>query len=161
MFLSVEPHQWLCHHFLCIFIYICNKCCYLIIEPHPLLIFYLLFSLFKLFFSILSKKKKKIFFCLLVHTCCYTSSNIFPHSLPIYLPTILYFTITLLSSFSLSYILAFFSPFCFVYIWYHFSYLIYFFPTQKLWVLSLSLSLSVLFFFITLIKVDLHPTKWL
>ena len=67
MFLSVEPHQWLCHHFLCIVIYICNKCCYLIIESHHLLIFYLFFSLFKLFFSILSKKKKNLLLSISSH----------------------------------------------------------------------------------------------
>ena len=87
-------------------------CCYAPVEPHHPLIFYLFISLFKLFFSqlyiyiyIYKIKNKKLFFSLLVHTYCYTSSNFSPPFLSFYLPTILGFIVTTPSSFYLSYIL--------------------------------------------------------
>ena len=162
MFLSVEPHQWLCHHFLCIFIYICNKCCYLIIEPHHLLIFYLFFSLFKLFFSILSQKKKK-------NLLLFISSHMLLHFLQ-HFPS---FFAYLSPHYSLLYHYTSFIIFSFLYFGFLLSILfcinlisfllfnLFFSHTKTMSTLSLSLSLSVLFFFITLIKVDLHPTKWL
>ena len=162
MFLSVEPHQWLCHHFLCIFIYICNKCCYLIIEPHHLLIFYLFFSLFKLFFSILSKKKNLLL-------------SISSHMLLHFLQHFPSFFAYLSPHYSLLYHYTSFIIFSFLYFGFLLSILfcinlisfllfnLFFSHTKTMSTLSLSLSLSlsVLFFFITLIKVDLHPTKWL
>ena len=63
------------------------------------------FSLFKLFFSLFfnyKKKKKNLFFPLLVHIYCYTFSNF---SFPLCLFTTLYLTIKIPLSFSLSYIL--------------------------------------------------------
>ena len=51
----------------------------------------------------LKKKKKKLFFSLLVIVTLF--SNLYPSSLSLYLPTTLYFIITLLSSLLLSYIL--------------------------------------------------------
>ena len=66
-------------------------CCYSFIEPHQWsyysLIFYLFFSLFKLLFSIL-KKKKNLFFSLLVHSYSYTSSN-FPFPLYLFISSLL------------------------------------------------------------------------
>ena len=71
---------------------------------------FLIFSFLFLNFSSLNsppkkKKKKKLLFFLLVHTYCDTSSNFSPLFLPLYLLTTLYFTVTLPSSFYLSYIL--------------------------------------------------------
>ena len=81
----------------------------------------------------LKKKKKKLFI---------SSSNFSPLSLPFYLPTTLYFTIKLPSSFSLSYILTLLLPILFC------TNLIsliplnpYFFYTKIVSTLSLSLSL--------------------
>ena len=83
------------------------------------------------------KKKKKLFI---------SSSNFSPPSLPFYLPTTLYFTIKLPSSFSLSYILTLLLPILFC------TNLIsliplnpYFFYTKIVSTLSLSLSLSLNF----------------
>lgn len=77
--------------------------------------------------------KKKLFF-LLVHSYCYTSSNL---SLPPYLPTTLHVTVTILLSLFLIFRL-FFSLSYFELIQRHFSYLIHIFPHRML-VLSLSL----------------------
>ena len=100
-----------------------------------------LLFLFKLFYSLFSKKKKKKNL-LPISPHYYTSSNISPPSLPIYLPTILYFVITFLSLFYLSYI--FYSSFPYI-ILYKFG-IIYPIQSilliQKIQVLSLSLSLS-------------------
>ena len=66
-----------------------NTFCYSIIEPHhPLIFFYLFFSFFKIFFSLLSIKNKNqnLFFSLLVHTYGYTSSNLSLPSLLFYFP---------------------------------------------------------------------------
>ena len=71
-----------------------------------------LFSTSSLLPFILPIKKKLLLF-LLVHIWCYTSSNLlilFPPSLPLYLLTTLYFTIT---PFSLSYILILLLPILF------------------------------------------------
>ena len=79
-------------------------CYYTPIEPHQQprhsLIFYIFFSLFKLFFHpILKKKKKNLFFSLLIHTYYYIFSNIFLSFLSLYLLTNLNFTVTPSSSF--------------------------------------------------------------
>ena len=69
--------------------------------------FLLLFFLFFNFYSSYSPQKiflkKKLFFSLLVIVTLF--SNLYPSSLSLYLPTTLYFIITLLSSLLLSYIL--------------------------------------------------------
>ena len=114
--------------------------------PHYWLIFNLFFFLFELFFSLFSKKKKKILiFSLLVHIYCYTSSNLSPPSLPLYLPITLYFTIKLFSSFPFSFISIFLLPILF-YI-NLISFLLFnsffFFHKKTLSTLSLSLSLSL------------------
>lgn len=77
--------------------------------------------------------KKKLFF-LLVHSYCYTSSNL---SLPPYLPITLHVTVTILLSLFLIFRL-FFSLSYFELIQRHFSYFIHIFPHRML-VLSLSL----------------------
>ena len=98
--------------------------------------FYLLFSLFKLFFPPL-KKKKNLILSISSHTYCYTSSNISLSFLPLYLSTTLpsYFlplfyilTLLLLILFCINLIL--------------FSHSIHIFPTQNC---EYSLSLSVYF----------------
>ena len=96
------------------------------INGHIINLFSISYFLFLNFYS--PYTKKKLFFSLFVYIYCYTPFNISPLSLPFYFPTTLYFTITR-------------PPY---------------FPHKKLWVLSLSLSLSlrVLFFLIILIKVD-------
>ena len=75
--------------------------CYTPIKPHQQLrhslIFCTFFSLFKLFFSPILKKK--IFFSPLIHTYCYIFYNIFPSFLSLYLPTTFNFTVTLSSPF--------------------------------------------------------------
>ena len=89
-------------------------------------------------------QKQKLFFSLLVHIYCYTSSSIFPPSLPLYLPTTFYFTVKLLSCFPLSFILTFLLLILFCVNLKSFHQFNPYFSTQKLWVLSLSLSLSLL-----------------
>ena len=98
-------------------------------------------------------------FSLLARIYCYTFSNIFPLSLPLYLPTTLYFTITLLLSFCLFYILTLFLNFYFIF--YKFNIIsliqsIFFWQTNCEYSLSLSpLSFGgFLFFLITLLKID-------
>ena len=74
--------------------------CYIPVEPHQQsrysFIFYILFSLFKLFFPLFSKKKKKNFFPLLVHTPTITLLLTFPFLF--YLFISYYFTVILPSS---------------------------------------------------------------
>ena len=133
---------------MCVCVCARNKFCYSIIEPHHPLIFS-----FKLFFSLLSTKKKKktknnknknLFFSLLIQTYSYTFSNLSHPSLPLYLPTTLYFTVTLPSSFPLSYNLTLLLPILFcINLTSFLSFNPYFFHTQKLWVYILSLSLSL------------------
>ena len=69
-------------------------------QPRYLLIFYIFFSLFKLFFSLIIKKKKKdLFFSLLIHTYCYIFfPTFFSSFLSLNLPTTFNFMVTLLSS---------------------------------------------------------------
>ena len=91
----------------------------------------------------------------LVHIYCYTSSNISPPSLSLYLPTTLYFTVILPSTFSLSYILTFLFPIIFCINSISFLSFNSYFSHEKNCEYSLSLSLSrFLFFLIILIKVD-------
>lgn len=97
----------------------------------------------------LSIIKKKLFF-LLVHSYCYTSSNL---SLPPYLPTTLHVTVTILLSLFLIFRL-FFSLSYFELIQRHFSYLIHIFPHRML-VLSLSL-FGFQVFLMTLIQVFIY-----
>ena len=88
--------------------------CYAPIKTYSPLIFHLFFSHFKLFSQFFKKKKKKkVFFSLSVHTYYYISSNFSPPFLPLYLSTTLCFTIRVLSSFYLSYILTLFLPILF------------------------------------------------
>ena len=73
---------------------------------HIIPLFSTSFFLFLNFFSpysLIKKKKKNLFFPLLVHIYCYTFSNF---SFPLCLSTTLYLTIKIPLSFSLSYILA-------------------------------------------------------
>ena len=72
---------------------------------HLFYIFYFLFLKFSSPYSPKKEKKKKLFFSLLVHICCYTSSNISPPFFPLYLSTTFCFTVTLPSSFYLPYIM--------------------------------------------------------
>ena len=100
----------------------------------------------------------KFFFYLLVHTYSYISSKLFPSFLSFYLPTALYFIVTLPSFF-----LCFDSSFSH-FILYRFDIIFLiqsiFFPHKTVSILSLSLSLSLLsfggflLFLITLIKVN-------
>ena len=76
--------------------------CYALIEPHQQphhsFIFYIFFSLFKLFFPLFSKKKKKkLLFSLLVHTPIITLFPTFPFLFYFLSPH--YFTVILPSSF--------------------------------------------------------------
>ena len=77
-------------------------CCYTFIEPHQWsyysLIFYLFFSLFKLLFSILKKKKKTLLLTISSQLQLYFLQLSLP-SLPLYLLITLDFSVTLLSSF--------------------------------------------------------------
>ena len=120
---------------------------YLFISPllyhyTSFLFFIYIFSLFKLFFSLLSKKKNKVFFSLVPicsHTYWCTSSNLFLHFLPLYLPTTLplYFLPLFL----------YFNSSSTHFILYKFDIIFPFnpyFSHTKLWVLFLSLSLFFL-----------------
>ena len=97
------------------------------------------------FFEKKNKKKRTLFLFLVAHTYYYTSSNFFPTCLPLYLPTTFYFSVALLSSFSLSYILTLLLPILFCTNLISFLQFNSYFPTQKLWVLSLSLSRWIFF----------------
>ena len=78
-------------------------CCYIFIEPHQWsyysLIFYLFFSLFKLLFSILKKKKKKPLLLTISSQLQLYFLQLSLPSLPLYLLITLDFSVTLLSSF--------------------------------------------------------------
>ena len=83
---------------------------------HIIHLFFIFLFLFLKFSSpnyIYKIKNKKLFFSLLVHTYCYTSSNFSPPFLSFYLPTTLGFIVTLPSSFYLSYILTLLLPILF------------------------------------------------
>ena len=121
------------------------------------LFFLFFFSLFKLFFSQFSKKKKKLFFSLLVHTYCYISSNFFS-SLFVSLSLHYFMFYCYTSSIYLSYILTILLPILFCINLISFLPFNPYFSHTKMWVLSLSLSLSILsfggflFFLITLFR---------
>ena len=67
-----------------------------------------------------------------------------PLLLPFYFPTTLYLNVTILPSLHFSFILTLFLPILFIIkICYFLFYSIYIFPTQKRWILSPSLSLSL------------------
>ena len=116
------------------------------------LIFYPFFNSFKIFFLHLKKKLKlKLFFFILVHTYYYTYSNIYHPSLPIYLSLTLCFTITLPSSFFVSYILTLLLPILiFMNLRSFISFNTYFFHTKI--VSTLSLSLSTFFWWIFILS---------
>ena len=122
-------------------------CCYAFIEPHHPLLFNFFF-LIAFFLPILKKKKKKrpLLSSQLVHIYCYTSSNISPPSLSLYLPTTLYFTVILPSTFSLSYILTFLFPIIFCINSISFLSFNSYFSHEKNCEYSLSLTLSVDFY---------------
>ena len=104
----------------------------------------LFFSFWTFLLPILQKKKKKILiFSLLVHIYCYTSSNLSPPLLPLYLPITLYFTIKLFCSFPFSFILIFLLPILFYINLISFLLFNSFFFSQKNFKYSLSLSLSL------------------
>ena len=118
-------------------------CYYALVKLHHPLIFYNLFSLFKLLSSLL---KKNIYiyiyiyiFSLLVHIYCYIFSNISPPFLPIYFPTTFNFTVTLPSSFCLFYILTLLLPHFILYKFDIISSIQSIFFPKKLWVVSVSL----------------------
>ena len=110
-------------------------CCYTPVESHQQsrysFIFYILFSLFKLFFPLFSKKK--ILPPISSQTYYYTSSNISLSFLPLYLLLLYRYT-----SFLFFYILTLLLPIQSI------------FSPTKLWVLSFSLG-EFLFFLITLV----------
>ena len=140
-------------------------CCYTPIEPyqcphHPLIFYFIFKLLFSPFFNIYIKKKKNLFFCLLVHIYYYTSFNLYPPSYLFVSPllSILYLCLPT----SVTYCYTFFIIFSFLYFDYSSSYYILykfniispiqfiFSPQKILSSLSLSLSLSLLscrFFF--------------
>ena len=93
--------------------------CYSIIEPHHPLIFISSFSFlnFSSYYFLPKNKNKNLFFSLLVHIYSYTSSSFSLPSLPFYLPSTRYFTVTLPSSFSLFYNLTLLLPILFVHIY--------------------------------------------
>ena len=115
---------------------------------------FFLHLLYSLLFSLLKKKKKKLLPSLLVHICCYTSSNLLPPSLPLsphYSLLYRYFSI-----FSFLYFDSF-SPYFILYKFDITSYIQSIFFQQKNCEYSRSLSLSLggfFFFLITLIKDD-------
>ena len=120
--------------------------CYTLVEPHQqpchLFIFYIFFSLFKLFIPYFQKKKKKtILLPISSHTYYYTFPNIsffflhlyLPITLPLYFLPLFYIWTLLLPILSYINLISL-------------SYLIHIFPTQNhKCSLSLSLSLSVNF----------------
>ena len=102
---QVHLSIYIYHYLLCIYIYKLKYriyCCYTFIEPHQWsyysLIFYLFFSLFKLLFSILKKKKKTLLLTISSQLQLYFLQLSLP-SLPLYLLITLDFSVTLLSSF--------------------------------------------------------------
>ena len=111
---------------------------------------FFLHLLYSLLFSLL--KKKKLLPSLLVHICCYTSSNLLPPSLPLsphYSLLYRYFSI-----FSFLYFDSF-SPYFILYKFDITSYIQSIFFQQKNYEYTLSLSLyGFLFFLITLINGD-------
>ena len=129
-------------------------CCYAPVEPHQQphhsFIFIFFFSLFKLFFPLISKKKKKLFFSLLVHTPTITCLSTFSFPLCLFISPLLY----RYTSFLFFYILTLLLPILFCINVISFFHSIHIFSTQNC-EFSLSLSLSeFLFFLITLINVD-------
>ena len=94
-------------------------------------------------FSVFNNKRysNRPLFFLLVHIYSYTSFNFFTFSLPLYLHTILNFTITLPSFFSLFYILTILLPFLFCINFISFFPFNPYFSHKKI-VSTLSLSLS-------------------
>ena len=132
----------------------------LIIMPYHPLIFNIFFLLFNFSSPNYLKKKKqnktkqnlKLFFSLLVHDYCYTSSNFSSPILLLYLSTTLFFTITLPSSFLLFYILTFLLSILFCINLISFPpFNLYFSHTKNVNTLSLG---GFLFFLIALIQVD-------
>ena len=123
-----------------------------------LLLSHIIHLFFFIFSSPNSQKKKNPLLLPISSHLLYTSTNFSPPFLPLYLPTTLFFTITLPSSFYLSYILTLLFPIIFC------INLISFLPFNSYFshiyknVSFLSLSLlsfgGFLFFLITLIKVD-------
>ena len=104
-------------------------------------------------FSVFNNKQylNRPLFFLLIHIYSYTSFNFFTFPLPLYLHTILNFTITLPSFFSLFYILTIFLPFLFCINFISFFSFNPYFSHKKNCEYSLG---GFLFFLITLIKVD-------
>ena len=98
------------------------------ISSHDIhLFFFIFFSLFKLFFHLFSKiKKKPLFLSISSHTYCYISSNFSLSVLPLYLPTTLslYFV-------ALFYNLPLLLPILFCINLILFSYSIHIFPIQN------------------------------
>ena len=131
---------------------VCNKI-FTLSLCHIIDLFSTSFFLFLNFSSPYSPKKKKniIIFSLFVHIYCYTSSNLSPPSLPLYLPITLYFTIKLFSSFPFSFISIFLLPILFYINLISFLLFNSFFFSQKNFKYSLSLSLSEWIFFFFLI----------
>ena len=110
----------------------------MLLLSHILHLFFI-FSFLILNFSPNSlKKKKKVFFSLSVHTYYYISSNFSPPFLPLYLSTTLCFTIRVLSSFYLSYILTLFLPILFCLNLISFLPFNPYFSHTKMWVLYFS-----------------------
>ena len=120
------------------------------ISSHVIHLFiFIFFSLFKLFFPLFSKKKKKKTLILPIssHTYYYNSFNLSFSFLPFYLST----TLSLYFIFYI-FILTLLLPILFCINLISFSHSIHIFPTQNC---EYSLSLGeFLFFLITLIKVD-------
>ena len=123
------------------------------LRGHMIHLFYIFSFLFLKFSSPYSPKKKKkkktLFFSLLVHICCYTFSNFPPPFSPLYLPTTFCFTVTLPSSFYLSYImtllLLFYILILLLSILFYIILISFFFHQNIISTLSLSLSLSLYF----------------
>ena len=114
------------------------------------LFFCIFFSLFKLFFPLISKKKK-LFFSLLVNTPTITCLSTFSFPLCLFISPLLY----RYTSFLFFYILTLLLPILFCINVISFFHSIHIFSTQNC-EFSLSLSLSeFLFFLITLINVDI------
>ena len=129
-------------------------CCYAPVEPHQQphhsFIFIFFFSLFKLFFPLISKKKKTFFLPISSHTYYYMSFNIFLSFMSLYLSTTLplYFLLLFL------YLDSSFTHFILYKCDIIFFIQSIFFPHKTVSSLSLSLS-EFLFFLITLINVDI------
>ena len=116
--LNIECHflSILIHIYIYIYTHTHNTFCYSIIELHHSLIFYLFFSFlnFSSHYSLQQNKNKNknLFFCLLVHTYSYTSSNLFLPSLLFYFPH--YFLIHRYTSFIIFHNLTLLLPILFV-----------------------------------------------